>query len=179
MKDGSNIFYPSFEKDEKQQENDYKSEQNDKLDEPKRCRSRTLSKKRMARDNRKARSTGELLDIIESWHPTCRSDCHKMARPCLFISCRHHLYLDVNPNTGSVKLNFPDKEIWELEETCALDIAERGGATLEDVGRIMNLTRERIRQLELEGLDKLKHVSREIDGVETYANWDPDSEDDG
>jgi len=58
------------------------------------------------------------------------------------------LYLDVNERTGSIKLNFPDLEVWELPETCALDIADRGGITLEEVGEIMNLTRERIRQLE-------------------------------
>ena len=40
----------------------------------------------------------------------------------------------MNPATGSIKLNFPDKEIWELEETCALDVAEKGGITLEEVG---------------------------------------------
>lgn len=78
-----------------------------------------------------------------------------MARPCLYVSCRHHLYLDVNEETGSVKLNFPDKEVWELEETCALDVAESGGITLEEAGIIMNLTRERIRQIEISGMRKL------------------------
>ena len=77
-------------------------------------------------------------------------------RPCLYVSCRYHLYLDVNPMTGSIKLNFPDKEVWELEETCALDVAERGGITLEEVGEIMNLTRERVRQVETQGLAKLQ-----------------------
>ena len=43
-----------------------------------------------------------------------------------------------------------------MTETCALDVAERGGITLEEVGEIMNLTRERIRQLELSGLTKIQ-----------------------
>ena len=77
-------------------------------------------------------------------------------RPCPWVSCKHHLYLDVNPETGSIKINFPDLESWELAETCALDVAERGGITLEEVGEIMNLTRERIRQVEVRGLLKLK-----------------------
>ena len=68
-----------------------------------------------------------------------------------------------NPETGSIKLNFPDIEIWEMAETCALDIAERGGVTLEEVGEIMNLTRERIRQLEMSGLNKL--TEPETEGV--------------
>ena len=42
-----------------------------------------------------------------------------------------------------------------MTETCALDVADRGGTTLEEVGAIMNLTRERIRQVEVKGLAKL------------------------
>ncbi len=118
------------------------------------------------------RSRGELLHIVESSHPQYRKDCQKIARPCLYVSCRHHLYLDVNTETGSVKYNFPGKEVWELEETCALDVAERGGATLEEVGKIMNLTRERIRQLEITGLEKLKGEPQSTEELGSFAEWD-------
>ena len=64
------------------------------------------------------------------------------------MSCRFHLFLDVDPKNGSLKVNFPDREPWELPETCALDVAERGGATLEEIGRALNVTRERARQIE-------------------------------
>lgn len=128
-----------------------------------RKRSRTMSRKEMARDLRRRRLAGEmdpeeaeLLGSIEQMRPRERSQCVDSPRPCLFVSCKHNLFLDVNPETGSVKLNFPDKEIWELEETCALDVADRGGITLEEVGSIMNLTRERIRQVETRGLLKLR-----------------------
>ena len=90
-----------------------------------------------------------------------RSECLRKERPCLFVSCKHHLYLDVNPETGSIKLNFPDMEVWELQETCALDVAERGGLTLEEVGEILNLTRERIRQVEAAGLKRLLETTGE------------------
>lgn len=53
-------------------------------------------------------------------------------------------------------MNFPDLEVWEMTETCALDVADRGGITLEDVGILLNLTRERIRQVERSGIDKLR-----------------------
>ena len=128
----------------------------------------------MAREHRKMRARGEMLDIIDYWRPSNRSECLNMPRPCLYVSCRHHLYLDVNPKTGSIKLNFPDKEVWELGESCALDVAERGGITLEEVGQIMNLTRERIRQVEVRGLEKLNGLSDEGDeGLEVYIDWDP------
>jgi len=149
----------------------------DELDGPddkaSRKRAKTLSRKQMAREHRKQRARGELVELVDYWRPTNRSDCLTMERPCLFVSCRHHLYLDVNPETGSMKLNFPDKEVWELEDTCALDVADRGGITLEEVGAIMNLTRERIRQVEVRGLEKLKEVPESMGGLDVYIDWDP------
>jgi hypothetical protein len=133
-----------------------------------RRRSRTMSRKEIARDLRRQRQSGVVdpdLDAvmreIESSRPRERAECATGPRPCMFISCKHHLYLDVNPSTGSIKLNFPDKEVWELEETCALDVADRGGITLEEVGAIMNLTRERIRQVETRGLLKLRAIAED------------------
>lgn len=143
------------------------------LQTPLKKRSQTLSTRRMAREHRKMKARGELEQSSYIGHPTMRSQCVNMPRPCLYVSCRHHLYLDVNEETGSIKFNFPDKEVWELEETCALDVADRGGITLEEVGSIMNLTRERIRQLELSGLEKLKVYAKGEDNLETYAKWDP------
>jgi len=133
-----------------------------------RRRSKTMSRKEMARELRRRRLSGEvdpeeqeLLRSVESSRPRTRADCLNGPRPCLFVSCKHNLYLDVNPETGSIKLNFPDKEIWELEQTCALDVAEKGGITLEEVGEIMNLTRERIRQVETRGLAKLREATED------------------
>ena len=100
---------------------------------------------------------GKTLDPpVAHDRPQVRAECRGGVRPCPFVACKYHLYLDVNPATGSLKLNFPDLEVWELRESCALDVAERGGVTLEDVGAIMNLTRERIRQVECRSLRKLK-----------------------
>jgi hypothetical protein len=133
-----------------------------------RRRSKTMSRKEIARELRRQRAFGlvdpELDGVIreiEAARPRSRAECANGPRPCMFISCKHHLYLDVNPSTGSIKLNFPDKEVWELEETCALDVADRGGITLEEVGSIMNLTRERIRQVETRGLLKLRAIAED------------------
>ena len=87
--------------------------------------------------------------------PRSRAECKNEPRPCPYVSCRYHLYLDVSPRTGSIKLNFPDLEVWELGETCALDVAERGGVTVEHLGAMLNVTRERIRQLEIRALTSL------------------------
>lgn len=116
---------------------------------------RTLSRKQMLRDRRAAIAKGDWVEPEPYARPMTRDDCKFGPRPCLYVACRFHLFLDVNPRTGSIKFNFPGKEVHELEETCALDVADRGGITLEEVGRLLNLTRERVRQLEAEALAEI------------------------
>ncbi len=94
--------------------------------------------------------------------PRVRGDCAGGERPCPWVSCKWHLYLDVGkevagPKAGrSIKLNFPDLEVDQVPETCALDVADRGGMKFEDVGERMNMTRERVRQIEVEALGKIR-----------------------
>jgi hypothetical protein len=127
-----------------------------------RPRSMTIAMKRLTREE--MRQGAQLAQFMDYDKPKTRSECEMGQRPCPFVSCKHHLYLDVNPETGSIKLNFPHLEVWEMEETCALDVAARGGITLEEVGEILNLTRERIRQVEVRGLLKLK-MTAASDGI--------------
>ena len=134
-----------------------------------RPRSKTIAMKRLTREELRL---GALLNPpIDEPRPVTRGECENDIRPCPWVACKHHLYLDVNPETGSIKINFPDLEPWEMSETCALDVADRSGITLEEVGEIMNLTRERIRQVEVRGLLKLKMASalEAFDGAESAA----------
>jgi hypothetical protein len=124
-----------------------------------RPRARTIAPRRLTSvELRQVASTAS----AQAERPKTRAECAHEQRPCPWVSCKHHLYLDVNPRTGTIKLNFPDLEPWELEHTCALDVADDGGHTLEEVGDITNLTRERIRQLELRGLLELRGRSRNL-----------------
>ena len=134
-------------------------------------RARTISVKRMTK---RELELGRLLypDVEGVERPVNREDCQGGERPCPFVSCKHHLYLDVSARTGAIKLNFPDLEVWEMNETCALDIADRGGATLEEVGAIMNLTRERIRQVEVKGLAKLQGLEQ-MEALRDYVDEGP------
>lgn len=125
-------------------------------------RSKTLSTRRLTREE--IREADEVITALEDLRPKDRGQCVTGARPCPWVSCKFHLYLDVNPETGSIKLNFPDLEVWEMPETCALDVADRGGITLEEVGEILNLTRERIRQVEVHGLEKLQLEYKDLSG---------------
>jgi hypothetical protein len=118
-----------------------------------RARAHTISIRRLSKAE--LRRGRELYPETDYWRPKTRAECVDMERPCPFVSCKYHLYIDVHPVRGSIKINFTDMEVWEMTETCALDIADRGGITLEEVGEIMNLTRERVRQVETAGLAKL------------------------
>ena len=130
-----------------------------------RMRSKTIAPKRLTKEELRLKEL--LAPYRQIPRPKSRKECAGGIRPCPFVSCRHHLYLDVNQDKGSLKLNFPDLEVWEMPETCSLDVADRGGMTLEEVGEILNLTRERIRQVEVRGLLKLK-MSIEADRLEPY-----------
>ena len=126
-----------------------------------RPRSKTIAMKRLTREE--LRVGALMYPPVDIPRPTTRAECKEEIRPCPLVACKHHLYLDINPETGSIKINVPDLEPWELQHTCALDVAERGGITLEEVGEIMNLTRERIRQVEVRGLSKIKdHTGGEL-----------------
>jgi len=134
-------------------------------------RAKTISVKRMTkRELELGRMLYPEVDDIE--RPRMRAECGDAPRPCPFVSCKHHLYLDVSARTGAIKLNFPDLEVWEMNETCALDVADRGGTTLEEVGAIMNLTRERIRQVEVKGLAKLAAL-RDMMALRDYVDGGP------
>ncbi len=133
-------------------------------------RARTISVKRMTK---RELEIGRLLYPETDYDkPRTREECLDGPRPCPFVSCKHHLYIDVSPRTGAIKLNFPDLEVWEMGESCALDVADRGGTTLEDVGAIMNLTRERIRQVEVKALAKLEAL-KDMMALRDYVDEGP------
>lgn len=126
-----------------------------------RIRSKTIAGKRLTREERRLSQLIVYPEDIDK--PEMREHCQGMPRPCPFVSCTHHLYLDVNPESGAIKVNFPHLEVWEMKETCALDVADKGGITLEEVGEILNLTRERIRQVEVRGLTKMREQTMDED----------------
>jgi hypothetical protein len=97
--------------------------------------------------------------------PRTRAECQTGVRPCPWVGCRHHLFLDVHPDSGSIKLNHPGVELEEMADTCALDVADRGQSSLGEIGRHLNVTLERARQIELAAR---KHVSEVISDDDLY-----------
>jgi DNA-binding CsgD family transcriptional regulator len=103
--------------------------------------------------------------------PATRADCRGLQRPCPHVRCKWHLFLDVNQRSGSIKFNFPGREVWELTSSCALDVAERGGETLEEVAERLNITRERVRQIEVNTASRLRDDYDLEDFDELSACW--------
>ena len=128
-------------------------------------RARTLS---MSRASKRLLVVGARLYPVEEHasyqRPTTRGDClaggSNAARPCPWMSCAQHLALTVDENNGNIKVTLPgqdgEPDLGAMRDTCALDVADRGGETLDEVGAATNLTRERIRQLEAVALRALR-----------------------
>lgn len=93
--------------------------------------------------------------------PKTRADCIDGPRPCPWVGCRYHLALDVTTN-GSIKLNFPNLEIAELPETCALDVAELKGQSIAQVAREMGLSDDRTFHLIDEAKRKLGEAAAAV-----------------
>lgn len=110
-------------------------------------RARTISVRRMTK--RELEQGRELFPEAIEGRPCTRGDCADVPRPCPYVGCKYNLFLDVSRKTGAIKLNFPDLEPSDMVESCALDVADGGEHTLEHVAGITNLTRERVRQIEV------------------------------
>ncbi len=122
---------------------------------------------RISRRQLRVLSTQADLDLVLAGHPErpkTRADCENGPRPCMFVSCRHNLFLDVSPTTGAIKHNFPDLEPHQMpaDGSCALDVAERGGLPLEAVADLMNWTRERMRQVQQMAIGRISPEDRAL-----------------
>lgn len=130
-------------------------------------RSLTLARPYLTREEKADQAALDAEDLDFGPRPQTRADCEEggsnAARPCPFVSCSHHLALEVTENGRGVKLNFPHLDVDQFKETCALDVADRGGATLEEVGALTNITRERARQIEVRALSKIRRLEPTFD----------------
>lgn len=95
--------------------------------------------------------------------PKTRGDCVDGPRPCPWVSCRHHLAIEVTRSAlanesspDSVKFIFPGVELEDMNDTCSLDVADAGGVSLDAAALTMNVTRERLRQIESKALARIR-----------------------
>jgi hypothetical protein len=94
------------------------------------------------------------------------ADCEQIPGPCEHVACKYHLKLDVNPETGAIKDNWPGLDPDEMPETCAMRVAngalklggEGGETPTATIAKLFNLTDERLRQLEHQGRAKVRQA---------------------
>ena len=113
--------------------------------------------------------------------PITRADCADVPRPCPYVGCRHNMFLDVGQNGRGSSIHY----LWGTDDptkmppnlSCCLDIVDaRGTQTLDQIGKIWNITRERIRQIEAKGLRKIMR-KRGVDTLwELLSDAKPSSE---
>lgn len=95
--------------------------------------------------------------------PRTRAECADVPRPCPYVSCSMNTYLDVD-DRGRIRINATGLEPDEVDPalSCALDVADDGGASLRDVGRVLDVTRERARQIETHALKLMRRPGHDI-----------------
>lgn len=119
--------------------------------------------------------------------PPTLGDCAE--GPCPRYRCRHHTGIEVD--SDAFKNNFPGRDFDELKETCTLRVANQAekrkdspalleGAVMscDEVGEILNLSPERIRQVEGEALAKMRRRLRRYGfrEVRDDENWDDETQ---
>ncbi len=111
-----------------------------------------------------------------------------MQRPCPYVGCKYHLALDTRNETlslvGSRSIDLSRGrggdtfDAWsdglvatleEMPETCALDVTDAGALNLSQIGKLLKLCRERVRQIEEKGLSALE-VPATIAGIAIGGN---------
>jgi hypothetical protein len=115
------------------------------------------------------------LKVYPNERPKTRGECADMPRPCPFVSCKWHLAHSAAEAEVDAEL-VADAIANETGDTCALDVADRGPSTQREVARCLNLSHQRVSQIE-EGLpfEVGSHMKRDV--MATLAALDSASHD--
>jgi hypothetical protein len=93
--------------------------------------------------------------------PRTRAECEpggwNEQRPCPFVGCKHHTYLDVNQSNGTLRTSGPLEDLLsgKTRWSCVLDVPT-GGLVLDEVGEVFGVSRQRIQQVEKDVLDNMR-----------------------
>lgn len=103
---------------------------------------------------------------MRSGVPASRAHCKDIPKPCPYVSCRHHLWLRLseeqpgNPQAGKQgETTFRPSSM----QSCALDVADNGGASFEEIGVFLGMDSTRGRQIAQAALEKLKKACADLE----------------
>lgn len=105
------------------------------------------------------------LALLSLSRPRKRSQCEGGVRPCPWVSCRHHLAVDLLRDGRVVQIRphwpggelaadmygDPEAQPW----SCVLDLIERHDLPMSTIEYQLDISRERIKQLETQAMAKL------------------------
>lgn len=98
--------------------------------------------------------------------PRTRGECRDGPRPCPWRGCRYHLWLDVGPCSsaagGHGRGSIREWDHPEDGDSCALDVAERGGCTLQECADLWCVSRQRIEQIERVALEQCRRTCERL-----------------
>lgn len=120
-------------------------------------------------DRRDCRPEGVYRDDAGHLRPTPRGRLRIWPdnQPCPWVGCRHHLALAINSETHGMK----ELGDWrDGQPSCSLDIADAGDVTLDRAGDLSGITRERVRQIEVRALTRLKIAGVELQHRDVMAD---------
>ena len=122
------------------------------------------------------------LHAVSPDTPRIRRECP--TGPCPHVACRFHLWTERRfDQDGAVVALRETPAFGDADHTCTLHETARGPKTLEEIGAILDVSRERVRQIEGEALTRLRDadpgVLRELlDAInETTSDGEPWTED--
>lgn len=95
-------------------------------------------------------------DQVLSRQPRNRVECPPADVPCPFVACRYHVWTSTTLRQGVVVDVQVGRGWGDVKHTCALVLAEQGPRTMDQVGKILGVSRERVRQLEAGAIQFLR-----------------------
>lgn len=108
--------------------------------------------------------------------PKTRGDCANVPRPCPYAGCKHHLLLKVGERDAVglpksrqeelIRLRFGHEEPDRLEHSCALDFADEGEHTNEEVAEALNVSRQAVDQMVRKALAKIEVNTKLLEYLE-------------
>ncbi len=109
--------------------------------------------------------------------PPPRSQCVDGPRPCDKVRCRYHLWTELaQDKAGNWQLGKGggDTIVPHSQESCALDIADRGPTSSEDIGRYIGTDETRVRQIDRATIDEKLRRALKREGMtfeEFIQSW--------
>lgn len=95
--------------------------------------------------------------MVLNFHVLTKGACRNGPGPCTVATCRYSLLADTT-SPGEWKGRAPKK----VAENCALDAAENGAMTLDEIALEIGRTRERVRQIEARAMAKIRRIAPEL-----------------